>query len=299
MSIKRLNDYQKSIIENFLNEKPGYLKKSSRYIAEYFSISLDEINISIIDDIKYSIYLKNKREKEKEIKKETDKKISTLVNKTKVTINKDETVLVIGDIHEPFTLEGYIEFCKETYDKFNCTKVVFIGDIIDNHFSSFHNTDPDGFGAGEELERAINKIQKWYKYFPSAIVIIGNHDRMAYRKAFAGGVSSKWIRDYDEVLGTPGWEFKESVVIDNVLYIHGESGTATTKAKNTSMSVVQGHLHSEGYVNFINNRIFAMQVGTGIDDTAYAFGYNKAGKESILSCGVVEKGKQPYLLKMI
>jgi hypothetical protein len=41
-----------------------------------------------------------------------------------------------------------------------------------------------------------------------------------------------------------------------------------------------------------------MQVGTGVDDSCYAFNYNKAGKESILSCGIVLEGKQPLLIKM-
>jgi len=49
-------------------------------------------------------------------------------------INKQERrILVIGDIHAPFTLCGYLEFCKETYAKYNCNQVIFIGDIIDNH----------------------------------------------------------------------------------------------------------------------------------------------------------------------
>ena len=40
-------------------------------------------------------------------------------------------VLVIGDIHEPFCLDGYLENCKKQYKDFKCDKVVFIGDIID------------------------------------------------------------------------------------------------------------------------------------------------------------------------
>ena len=85
-------------------------------------------------------------------------------------------ILVIGDIHEPFAIDGYLEFCFEQYKKYNCNKVVFIGDLLDNHFSSYHATDPDGFGAGEELTRAMSKIKKWYQYFPEALVCIGNHD---------------------------------------------------------------------------------------------------------------------------
>jgi predicted phosphodiesterase len=212
-------------------------------------------------------------------------------------LEEDCIVLVIGDIHEPFAKKGYLEFCQEQYKKFNCDKVVFIGDIIDNCYSSFHNSDPDGYAAGEELDRAIDKIQLWYKAFPDAIVILGNHDRLAYRKAFAGGISKRWLRSYGDILNTPGWDYQESIKINGVLYIHGEAGTARTKAKDISGSVVQGHLHSQAYCEFINNNTFAVQVGCGIDDTLYAFNYGKAGKESVISCGIIIDGKQPLLLK--
>jgi hypothetical protein len=49
---------------------------------------------------------------------------------------------------------------------------VFIGDIIDNHASSYHETDPDGMSAGHELRLAIQNIKKWYEAFPKASVII-------------------------------------------------------------------------------------------------------------------------------
>jgi hypothetical protein len=209
-----------------------------------------------------------------------------------------DTVLVIGDIHEPFAKRGYLEFCIEQYRKFNCDRVVFIGDIIDNAFSSFHPTNPDGFGAGEELERAIAKIAPWVDAFPKASVLIGNHDRLAYRKAFAGGISKKWIREYNDVLDAPEWEFTEKMTIDDVDYSHGEAGTARGKVRETGRSRVQGHLHSQAYVEWINNRCFAVQVGCGIDDSEYAFAYAKDGKESILSCAVIDKGKQAILIKM-
>ena len=125
-------------------------------------------------------------------------------------------VLAIGDLHEPFCLDKYLRFCKNVDRKTGCNKVVFIGDVIDNHYSSYHETDPDGYSAGEELDRAISRIGKWYRAFPEAYVCIGNHDRLVHRKAYTAGISKRWIRDYSEVLEAPGWEFVESVTIDSV-----------------------------------------------------------------------------------
>jgi len=218
-------------------------------------------------------------------------------NKKKAYLNitKDESrVLVIGDIHEPFCLDGYLEFCKKTYENYNCNKVIFIGDIIDNHYSSYHETDADGMGGGDELDLAINKLQKWYKAFPNADILIGNHDRIIMRKAQTSAIPTKWIKEYKEVLNTPKWNFTDRVIIDNVQYIHGEGGTAHTKCRADMMSSVQGHLHTQCYVqHFVGQKykVFGMQVGCGIDHDSYAMGYAKRGKKPAIACGIIINGK--------
>lgn len=219
---------------------------------------------------------------------------------------EDNNVLVVGDLHAPFVREGYLEHCEKVYDIYNCNQVLFIGDIIDNHYSSFHDPDPDGFGAGEELDRAIESIKPWHKLFPKAKVCIGNHDAIVSRKAFAGGVSKRWVRDYHEVLGTPGWEFAQQHIIDNVLYVHGTGSSgkgATKRIREWQVSVVQGHIHTEAYVDWYCNKdkkLFAMQVGCGVDDRSYAMAYAKNfTKKYIVSCGVVtQKGTLPIVVPM-
>ena len=166
-------------------------------------------------------------------------------------MNKQERrILVVGDIHAPFELKEYLQFCKDTYANYNCNQVIFIGDIVDNHASSFHISDPDGMGGGDELDLAIERIKDWAIAFPVADVMIGNHDRIIMRKAFDGQIPARWIKDYNEVLGT-NWSWLESVVYDNVLYEHGEGGQALTKAKNNMMSSVCGHTHTEAYVKWL------------------------------------------------
>ena len=71
---------------------------------------------------------------------------------------KEKRILVIGDLHAPFIQEGYFEFCKHIYNVYNCNHTIFIGDIIDNHYSSYHDTDPDGMGGNDELSAAIKKL---------------------------------------------------------------------------------------------------------------------------------------------
>ena len=206
---------------------------------------------------------------------------------------KENRVLVIGDLHEPFCLDSYLDFCIDTYKIYNCNKVVFIGDVIDNHYSSYHESDPDGFGAGEELERAIDRLSRWYKAFPDAFVTIGNHDRLIRRKAFTGGIPKAWIKEYSQVLETPNWKFVDRVVIDGVQYIHGESGKAIKKAKDDMMSTVQGHRHTELFIDYavgVNFRVFGLAVGCGINHETYAMAYGKNFKKPAIGCGVVFGG---------
>lgn len=208
-------------------------------------------------------------------------------------ISKENRVLVIGDLHEPFCLDGYLEHCLETYATYNCNKVVFIGDIIDNHYSSYHETDADGLGGADELEIAIKKLSRWYKAFPKADVTIGNHDRIIMRKAQTSSIPSKWIKQYKDVLEVPKWNFVDRVIYDGVQYVHGEGGTARTKCRADMMSTVQGHLHTQCYTEWYvgqNFRIFGMQVGCGIDHDSYAMAYAKRGKKPAIGCGVIING---------
>ena len=227
-------------------------------------------------------------------KKDFRPRLKGNVKKAYLNLTKEESrILVIGDLHEPFCLDGYLQFCKDTYAKHNCNRVVFIGDVIDNHYTSYHETDADGLGGGDELEIAIKKLKRWNKAFPKADVLIGNHDRIIMRKAQTSNIPSKWVKSYKEVLETPEWNFIDRVVYDNVQYVHGEGGTAHTKCRADMMNTVQGHLHTQCYVqHFVgqNFRVFGMQVGCGINNDAYAMAYAKRGRKPAIGCGVVIGG---------
>jgi len=211
-------------------------------------------------------------------------------------IREERRILVIGDIHAPFSLDGYLEFCKDVYAKNNLNQVIFIGDIIDNHYSSFHQNDPDGLGGSDELDFAIEEVSKWRDAFPVADVIIGNHVRIIMRKAFDSQIPSRWIRSYNEILGTD-WNWTERIVYDDVQYVHGEGGTARTKSKNDMMSTVQGHIHTQAYCEWTvgrNFRVFGMQVGCGVEGKSYAAAYAKNFKKQAIGCGVVLGGHTAF-----
>ena len=234
--------------------------------------------------------------------KEIRPRLSGKRKKAFKNLTKDESrVLVIGDQHEPFCLDGYREFCLDTYRRYNCNRIVMIGDVIDNHYSSYHETDADGLGGKDELELAIQKIQEWYKIFPKVEVMLGNHDVMAMRKAQSSNVPSQWIRTLEEVLRVPGWEFKEETEIDDVVYVHGIGSKAHIRAQKNMQSTVQGHHHTEAYVQWYvgkRDKIFGMQVGCGIDSKSYAMAYGKWFPKPAIGCGVVVGGHTAFNVMM-
>ncbi|KKN22753.1 hypothetical protein LCGC14_0911890 [marine sediment metagenome] len=210
-------------------------------------------------------------------------------------------ILVIGDTHAPCTHPGYLPFCRDLYDKYDCNKVVHIGDVVDNHAISFHAHHPDMPGPKDEYELALHEVAKWYKVFPRATVTIGNHDERIVRLAESVDIPPKFVRDYQDVWQTPKWHWTTDIVIDDVYYFHGTGNGGIHPAYNAMgkmlMSVVMGHIHTASGLKWKFNptrRIFGMDVGTGIDERSLAFAYGRHMKQrSAVSAGVVLDGT-PY-----
>ena len=300
-------------IKEFLRKKQGYIKFGAYKLSTILDCD-EDLCYQALGEIRKEFKNKPGREhKTFKLTLEKDFKTSQDVFKNaffdnsnwenkaievfKKALKVKKNVLIIGDLHLPFTLEGYLEHCIKVYKKYNCDTVVFIGDILDLHFTSYHETSTEGYGATQEHDLSVEMLRKWYKAFPKAYVTIGNHDALIYRKAMSAGISKRWIQNYSQVLGTPGWEWVTDVVIDDVLYTHGTTN-AYTKAKQNLMSTVQGHLHSQAGIQFYvgaKSRIFGFQVGCGVDMKSYAMEYGRNFPKPVISCGVVIEGLHPYL----
>ena len=220
-----------------------------------------------------------------------------------VKYNK-KNVLVIGDLHLPFCMPGYLEWCQEQQQLWDCGTVIFIGDLADFHYASFHNIEHNALGGATEYEKMLEELGRWTTAFPVAKVTVGNHDLIPFRKGFAGGLTERMMKSWRQLFNAPkGWDFAEKFIIDGVLYTHGTSA-AIPRMVNSRISVVQGHLHSQQYVNWSQseiNRLFAMQVGCGIDNDSYAFVYGKSFvKKPVLGCGVVlDSGQIPIVVPFV
>lgn len=207
---------------------------------------------------------------------------------------------IIGDLHAPFTHPRYLEFTQDIFSDWGGMDAhVFIGDGMDGHAWSYHETDPDGYSAKDEFDYGRKCMAKWYKAYPKAKFCLGNHDLLFSRKAKTAGLPEACLRPYKEIYGTPGWQYKMSYNIEGVHYCHGMGVSGKNAALNLAfskrMSVVMGHIHSWGGVQYHaneNNMIFGMNVGCGIDVRSYAQAYGRDFKDRpTLGCGIVIDGR--------
>lgn len=212
---------------------------------------------------------------------------------------------IIGDTHVPYELEGYMEFCKETFDSWQVDKVVHIGDLVDHHALSFHDSEPTLKGANGELMDARDRLQPWYKTFPELTLINGNHDLIPARQLNRIGIDSNvWLRTLGEVYGFPeGWEIEDECYIDNVLYHHGYTSSGVNGFRNDAkarmVSTVSGHCHGNAGVSATassHRLVWGMAVGCGVDNKSMAMAYGKHFKNKpIIACGIVIDGKLPVV----
>tara|TARA_Y100001938_G_scaffold20502_2_gene26049 strand:+ start:56835 stop:57503 length:669 start_codon:yes stop_codon:yes gene_type:complete len=212
-------------------------------------------------------------------------------------------VLVIGDLHLPAEHPDYYSFVKDIKRKYRTNTTVFIGDIVDHHAISFHKKHPESISAMQEYQGVVDNLKKWKRLFPSAHVMIGNHDERVIRLNADVGIPPVYLKEYSEVWDTPNWSWEYSTNIDGVHYSHGTGSggmaPAFNSAKLTGNSWVMGHTHSVAGIQYLrtptNKYIFGMNVGCGVDTNHTAMSYAKNYiKKPIVSVGVVIDG-HPYL----
>lgn len=206
-------------------------------------------------------------------------------------------VLIIGDTHEPYTLDGYLEFCQSIRDAWACDTVVHIGDLVDHHSLSFHDSEPLLHDVHGEYTNACERLSRWYKAFPELTLITGNHDLIPARQLKKLGMEPTiWMRPIKELYEMPkGWEIKDDAWIDGVNYHHGHTAMGVNgfrmDAERRMARTVSGHNHSNAGISATASAtqlVWGMAVGCGVDNAQMAFAYGKNfARKPVIACGVV------------
>ncbi len=222
-------------------------------------------------------------------------------------MKKAKSICVISDLHCPYQHPDAVKFLAACKAKYKPDTVICIGDEIDYHALSYHESNPDLPSAGDELEQAIEALKPIYKLFPKCTVIESNHGSMVLRKAMTGGIPLKAIKNYNETLEAPkGWKWVFDTIVQTPLgpiyFCHGKSGAIGRLASQYGMSCIQGHFHEKSQINYISTPerlMFDAHTGCLANDKSLALGYNKVNpKRPIVSLIVVLNGI-PQIVPMV
>lgn len=221
--------------------------------------------------------------------------------------SKREVILLFGDMHIPYEHQDMMKFLKAVKKKYKPQRVICMGDEVDNHAISFHDSEPELPGAGDELNHSIFKMKKLYKLFPKVDVLNSNHGSLVFRRGKNAKLLEKMMRTPKEILEAPvGWNWHNELYIKMIngmtLYCtHGKKKNTFKFAEDSRMCIAQGHFHEDSYIKIMHSNIrtiWAASVGCLVDDKSRAFNYNKLWtKEPALSCVVVING-MPRLIPM-
>lgn len=209
-------------------------------------------------------------------------------------------ILFISDMHIPYHHKGLLPFLEGLKRRYEPTRVVCLGDELDKHAMSFHDSDPDLPSAGDELKKALPVIRELENMFPEMDLIDSNHGSLLYRKAKHHGIPRHYLRGYNEVLEVgKGWKWHFDLTLDlpdgqKVYVHHGKSANALRVAQMMGMSHVCGHYHESFGVQYCStpaSLIWAMNTGCLIDRKALAFAYsNNNMKRQVIGTGLIIDG---------
>lgn len=224
-----------------------------------------------------------------------------LINPVKEVTHDNSRILFISDQHIPYHTPGLIDFLGKLKHKYQPTRIINLGDELDKHALSFHDSDPDLDSAGPELRKSLPTIKEMEKLFPVMDLIDSNHGSLAYRKAKSGGIPRAYIRPYNEVLQVgDGWKWHFDLTLkladgQEVYVHHGKNAQAIKTAQLMGMSTVFGHYHESFGVQYYSTPsklLWGMNCGCLIDRKSLAFAYNNNNqKRPVIGTGLLIDGK--------
>jgi len=119
--------------------------------------------------------------------------------------------LVISDTHAPYHHRDTLAFLKAAKKDLQLDTIYHVGDVVDNHYASYHESEYDAFSPAVELKKAREFCQELQSMFPIMKISEGNHDLLNKRKAKTAGLAECSLRSYNENFGTDdGWDWQES-----------------------------------------------------------------------------------------
>ena len=219
----------------------------------------------------------------------------------------DQSVLIISDLHFPYAHQDWHPFLKAIKEQYKPQIILNVGDEVDAHAISFHDSDSSLPSADQELDEAIKEIQSLRDLFPKMYICESNHGSLAYRKIKHHGIPIRNLKELSDLYETPQWSWHHEILLETlqgfVTVVHGKTGGRGKLATEQGNSAIQGHFHSTLELSWIQstmNTRFNMIVGCLIDAKSMAFAYGKNfTKKPMLGVGWINELGEPSLIRMI
>lgn len=219
-------------------------------------------------------------------------------------------ILVVGDLHAPYTHPDALDFLRSVRDSYAPDMVVQVGDETDGHAISFHDSDPNLDSAGVELEKAKKVLEKVHDLFPNLLICDSNHGSLVYRRAKAHGLPVQFIKKYRDILfpehGAKKWSWGDAWVLNTPLgpvrFQHQVSGDFMLNASHERTSLVLGHEHGRFEVQYAASSTalyFGAYAGCLIDAKSMAFAYGKLHRKKPLMGVLTITDGCPSLVPML
>lgn len=230
---------------------------------------------------------------------------------TKRVVHDNSSILVIPDLHAPYQHPDAIDFLIEVAAKYQPTRVINLGDEVDSHGLSMHDSDPNLDSAGVELHKSRKFLHKLHAVFPQMEICHSNHGSLIYRRAFKFGIPVEMIKTYREILfpegNGEGWTWHEVIRTElpngqTVQFQHQSVGDYLQNASHERCNLVLGHEHGKFQIEHRASKAalyWGMYSGCLIDSSSMAFAYGKLfARKPIIGCSVIIDS-QPILIPML
>lgn len=219
-------------------------------------------------------------------------------------------VLALGDLHLPWIDWRAVGAVARFALAYKPDIIVQVGDFIDAQAWSKHPKYTDALGADHEWAQVQKAAKRLHEMLPDDVrmyIIEGNHDRRHKMRALEATIPSQLVKPLSSMFPYANWQWwvqQRPLTLDGVDYVHGDElgGNAHQKASRCGRSIVQGHLHTDAGVKYIQSfhrRTFGLDIGTLMDVKSIAARYaHKKLLRSWIGWATVEDGVphlHPYI----
>lgn len=121
---------------------------------------------------------------------------------------RNGNTLVMSDAHIPYHHRDTFDFYWALHQEYNFSQVLNVGDLLDHHAGSYHETEPDAYTPEEEYYKAQKALYELEDMFPEMVITNGNHDKIPQRKLRTVGLPTSMVSDYNKLYDLSGqWQW--------------------------------------------------------------------------------------------